>query len=139
MTDPTPRFDGHYPGRVAIDAYGNGGFRFSGMSHRGGLIILADGMSAWTLADVDIENADGNLAYALSLEALAPILARLALPEFLLLGTGRTQIFPKANVRRAFIDAQIGLDVMDTGAAARTYNILLAEKRPVAAVLLPVD
>jgi uncharacterized protein len=124
----TPRFDGHFPGRVAIDAYGNGGFRFDGMSHRGGLIILADGMSAWTFGDAE----------PLSLAALAPILARLAVPQFLLLGTGTTQIFPPADVRRAFIDAHIGLDVMDTGAAARTYNILLAEQRPVAAAMLPV-
>lgn len=130
MTDQAaPRFDGHYPGRVAIDAYGNGGFRFEGMSHRGGLLILADGMYAWM----------ANLTEPLSLASLAPVLARLALPEFLLLGTGRSQIFPGADVRRAFLDAHIGLDVMDTGAACRTYNILLAEKRPVAAALIAVD
>jgi uncharacterized protein len=129
VSDPTSRFDGHFPGRVAIDAYGNGGFRFDGMSHRGGLLILRDGMSAWSVAAVG----------PLSLADLAPILARLAMPEFLLLGTGRTQIFPSADVRRAFNDAHIGLDVMDSGAAARTYNILLAERRPVAAALLPVE
>jgi uncharacterized protein len=129
MSNATPRFGGYFPGRVAIDAYGNGGFRFDGMSHRGGLLILADGMSAWTL----------ETAVPLSLSALAPILGRLALPQFLLLGTGRTQIFPPADVRQAFNEAHIGLDVMDTGAAARTYNILLAEQRPVAAALLPVE
>jgi uncharacterized protein len=134
MTDQVPRFDGHFPGRVAIDAYGNGGFRFSGMSHRGGLLILADGMSAWAV------DGAGSLAMApLTMTTLASVLARLAMPEFLLLGTGRTQIFPDADVRRAFIDAHIGLDVMDTGAACRTYNILLAEKRPVAAAMLAVD
>jgi uncharacterized protein len=129
MTDQAPRFDGHYPGRVPIDAYGNGGFRFSGMSHRGGLLILADGMSAWAVPSHG----------ALTLAALAPVLARLAMPEFLLLGTGRTQVFPSADVRKAFLDAHIGLDVMDTGAACRTYNILLAEKRPVAAALIAAD
>lgn len=130
MTDqPAARFDGHYPGRVAIDAYGNGGFRFSGMSHRGSLLILADGMSAWPV----------DLPGALSLTSLTAVLARLALPEFLLLGTGRTQIFPGTDVRRAFLGARIGLDVMDTGAACRTYNILLAEKRSVAAALVAVD
>jgi uncharacterized protein len=129
MAEEAPRFDGHYPGRVAIDAYGNGGFRFSGMSHRGGLLILADGMTAWALEGVD----------PLSLAGLAPVLAKLAMPEFLLLGTGRTQVFPAAGVRKAFLDAHVGLDVMDTGAAARTFNVLLAERRPVAAALLPVD
>jgi uncharacterized protein len=129
MTDQAPRFDGHFPGRVPIDAYGNGGFRFDGMSHRGGLLILADGMSAWAVPQ------DG----VLTLAVLAPVLARLAVPEFLLLGTGRTQIFPNADVRRAFLDAHIGLDVMDTGAACRTYNILLAEKRPVAAAMIAAN
>ena len=57
----------------------------------------------------------------------------------LLLGVGRTMALPPLDVRRAFIDANIGLEAMDTGAAARTYNVLLAEGRPVAAALIAVD
>ena len=119
---------GFVAGRAPIDAYGNGGFRFAGMSHRGSLLLLADGIRGWTASDAD----------ALSLTLLAPVLARLTPPEFLLLGTGDRQIFPPADVVRAFLEAGIGLDAMDTGAAARTWNILLAEKRSVAAALIAV-
>jgi uncharacterized protein len=122
------RFQGRFPSRAPIDAYGNGGFRFADMSHRGSLLCLSDGMEAWSLIDGD----------ELTLATMRPILARLQLPMFLLLGTGKAQVFPPADVRRAFVEAKIGLDVMDTGAAARTYNILLAEKRPVVAALVAV-
>ena len=121
-------FDGRLPGRAPIDAYGNGGFRFADMSHRGSLLCLTDGIEAWSVTDGE----------PLTLVLMQPILARLQLPMFLLLGTGTAQVFPPPEVRRAFLDAKIGLDVMDTGAAARTYNILLAEKRPVAAALVAV-
>jgi len=59
-------------------------------------------------------------------------------PEIVLLGTGVRQRFPHPRVYRALTDAGIGLEVMDTGAAARTYNIVAAEgRRVVAALLLP--
>lgn len=119
---------GVYPGRAAIDAYGNGGFRFADMSHRGSLIILPDRMCAWDVAAGD----------AITLASLAIVLGQLAQPWFLLLGTGQRQIFPAAEVRRAFVDAGIGLEVMDSGAAARTFNVLLAEGRPAAAAIVAV-
>ena len=131
MAEPEPgaaSTSGSYPGRAAIDAYGNGGFRFAGMSHRGSLLILPDRMCAWGAAP----------AAGLTLAELSAVLAELSEPWFVLLGTGRRQVFPDADVRRAFISARIGLDVMDTGAAARTYNVLLAEGRPVAAALIAV-
>jgi uncharacterized protein len=123
-----PEFSGRFPGRAPVDAYGHGGFRFADMSHRGSILCMPDGIDAWSVIDGE----------ELTLATMRPILARLQLPMFLLLGTGSAQIFPPADVRRAFLDAKIGLDVMDTGAAARTYNILLAEKRPVAAALVAV-
>ena len=126
--DPARRFDGFVPSRFAIDAYGNGGFRFGEMSHRGSLLVLADGIHAWNVP------ADGRPADS---ELLAT-LQRLAPPEFLLLGTGRRQVFPAAEVRRAFAAAGISLEAMDTGAACRTYNVLLAEHRPVAAALVAI-
>ena len=122
---PTPR----YPGRAPIDAYGNGGFRFAEMSHRGSLLCMPDGVYAWSVTE----------ASALTLANLKPVLAGLKPPEFLLLGTGPHQIFPEADVRRAFLEANVGLEPMDTGAAARTYNVLLGEGRPVAAALIAVD
>jgi uncharacterized protein len=133
--DPPPRSElslqaGHYPVRSSIDAYGNGGFRFASMSHRGSLIALPSGMWAW----------DAALADDLTLAALARVFdePRGGEFQFLLLGTGAVQVFPSVDVRRAFLDAGIGLDVMTTGAACRTYNVLLAEGRPVGAAFLAV-
>ncbi|MEM9360380.1 MAG: MTH938/NDUFAF3 family protein, partial [Pseudomonadota bacterium] len=70
---------------------------------------------------------------------LARALEDLKAPEFLLLGTGRKQHFPTPELRAAFAEAGIGLEAMNTGAACRTYNVLLAEGRPVAAALIAVD
>ncbi len=57
-------------------------------------------------------------------------------PELVLLGTGERQIFPAASVGAQFLRAGIGFEVMDTGAACRTFNVLVGEKRRVAALLL---
>ena len=57
----------------------------------------------------------------------------------MLFGTGARQVLPGAEVRRAFADVHIALEAMDTGAACRTYNVLLAEGRPVGAALIAVD
>ena len=130
MTAETPpRFSGHFPGRAPFDAYGNGGFRFGGMSHKGSLLALPSGMWAWDVTSPD----------QISLDTLKKILAELTAPHFLLLGTGRRQIFPELAVRNAFLDAKVGLDIMDTGAACRTYTVLLAEGRPVAAAVVDVE
>jgi uncharacterized protein len=125
MTPATPR----YPGRAPIDAYGNGGFRFAEMSHRGSILCLPSGIYAWQPGSPDeIETA-----------ALAPVLAERDALDLLLLGTGRRSQLPGAEVRRAFDAAGVALEVMDTGAACRTYNVLLGEGRPVGAALLAVD
>lgn len=125
MTDATPR----YPGRAAIEAYGNGGFRFAGMSHRGSILCVPGGVIAWSAASI----ADVGLH-------MIPLLqAEGATTGVLLLGTGPTPQFPPPIVMAAFRDAGLWLEVMDTGAAARTYNVLLAEDRDVSAALLAVD
>lgn len=119
----------HFPGRPPIDAYGNGGFRFADMSHKGAILCLPGSVLASTATDPD----------ALALEALAHLLGAGFEPQtVLLVGTGSKQIFLSFDTHRAFADAGIGLDVMSTGAACRTWNILLAERRAVAAALLPV-
>jgi len=118
----------HYPYRAPIDAYGNGGFRFAEMSHRGSILCLPTGVWAWDAEDPT----------ALDLDALAQPLRELVPPGFLLLGTGVKQVFPPPAVRKAFEAARIGLEPMDTGAACRTYNVLLAEGRPVGAALIAV-
>jgi uncharacterized protein len=76
---------------------------------------------------------------ATSFEALAPrhLAALVGLGnEILLLGTGSRLRFPAAEVLRPLVEAGIGVEVMDVPAACRTYNILLAEERKVAAALL---
>ena len=118
-----------YPGRAPIDAYGNGGFRFAQMSHRGSILCLPSGVYAWPPSSLgEIEQA-----------SLAPALAERDALDLLLLGTGERQRLPGAEVRRAFDATGVALEAMDTGAACRTYNVLLAEGRPVGAALLAVD
>jgi len=118
----------YYPGRAPIDAYGNGGFRFADMSHCGSLLIVPSGIYGWDVADFE----------SLSVERCAPFIAELAGASFVLLGTGREHRLPPEPVRRLFADAGIGLEPMSTGAAARTYNVLLAEGRTFGAGLIAV-
>ena len=119
---------GHLPGRHPIDAYGNGGFRFGDMSHRGSILALPSGIRAWGVSE----------ARAIDRDALRPVQAEASGIELLLLGTG-LDIAPLPPALRAWLkDNGIGLDVMQTGAAARTYNILVAENRKVAAALIAV-
>ncbi|WP_438346376.1 Mth938-like domain-containing protein [Methylorubrum populi] len=120
--------DGFLPGRHGIDAYGNGGFRFGQMSHRGSILLLPSGVRAW---EVSAPSAiDG--------PSLAPVLAEAKGIELLLIGTGAEIVFLPEILRQRLKAAGIGLDTMQTGAAARTYNILMAENRKVAAALLAV-
>jgi uncharacterized protein len=122
-------FDARYPYETAITAYGNGGFRFADMSHRGSILCLPSGIYGWNVS---------------SAEALRPqdfefALKTLEAPMALLLGTGNAQVWPEPAVYAAFADAGIALEPMSTGAAARTYNILIAEKRRIAAALIAVS
>lgn len=121
--------EARYPQQAAIEAYGNGGFRFAGMSHRGSLLCLPSGLYEWAASDVA----------ALTPDHFARVFAEGPRIGFLLLGVGRVVAFPPPTIRKAFADANVGLEVMDTGAAARTYNVLLAEGRPLAAALIAVE
>lgn len=119
----------HYPGRAPIDAYGNGGFRFADMSHRGSILCLPSGIHGWEPADPS----------ALSVDDFARIVEEAASISILLVGTGADlRPLPKP-VREALKAAGVSADPMSTGAALRTFNVLLAEDRPVAAALIAVD
>lgn len=120
--------EAHYPYPAPISAYGDGGFRFADMSHKGSLLCLPTGIFAWSPAEAE----------ALTLADFAPVFADLRPGSVLLLGTGASQVFPDAAVTRAFAEKGIGLEPMSTGAAARTYNVLLAEGRQIAAALIAV-
>ena len=120
--------EGFVPGRYGIDAYGDGGFRFAEMSHRGSILVLPSGIRAW----------DAREAREIDTGGLAPVLAEREAIDLLLIGTGLDIVPLPEPLRRRLKEAGIGLDVMQTGAAARTYNILLAENRKVAAALIAV-
>jgi uncharacterized protein len=118
----------HLPHQAPIDAYGNGGFRFAGMSHRGSLLCLPSGIWAWPVA------ATGEIAEA----NLAPLFAEADAIELFLLGSGPDLVPLPEALRWRLRDFRIGLELMATGPAVRTYNILLGENRRVAAGLIAV-
>jgi len=119
----------HLPNPAPIDAYGNGGFRFAGMSHRGSLLCLPDGIWAWPVVNM------ANLEEA----ALAPILTRADALDFFLIGTGADPALLPERLRARFSDVGLSVDAMATGPAVRTYNILLAENRRAGAGLIAVQ
>lgn len=119
----------HLPIPAPIDAYGNGGFRFGGMSHRGSLLCFPDGMWAWPVTSV----AD------LSEASLSPALMHAGGIDVFLIGAGRAPWVLPAALRALFRERSISVDVMATGAAVRTYNILLAENRRAGVGLIAVD
>ncbi|OLP44689.1 Mth938-like domain-containing protein [Rhizobium oryziradicis] len=120
--------DAHFPGRAQIDTYGNGGFRFADMSHKGSLMLLPSGIHGWDVNEGDV----------LTVASLERILDQAAEIEFLLVGTGKELVRIPNDVKEALRAAGIGSDPMSTGAAVRTYNVMLAEERAVAAVLMAV-
>lgn len=124
-----PKYAGFLPGAHAIEGYGAGGFRFASMSHRGSILALPSGILAWpavTATDINVESLE-----AVFREAPGRI-------EHLLIGTGLDLVPLPAPLRQRLRDAGIRAEPMPTGAAARTYSILLGEKRRVAAALLAV-
>lgn len=120
----------HLPGRALIDAYGNGGFRFGTMSHRGSLLCLPSGIYAWQAQRIE----------DITPQILASVLAERGDElRFLLIGMGNEMRPLHERLRFFFGGSGISIDAMATGAAARTYNIMLGEGRPVAAALLAID
>ncbi|WP_037084532.1 Mth938-like domain-containing protein [Neorhizobium vignae] len=120
--------DAHFPGRAPIDAYGNGGFRFADMSHRGSLLCLPSGIHGWELHEGE----------PLTVASLMKVLAESSEIEVLLVGMGANLKPIPADVKAALKAKGIASDPMSTGAAVRTFNIMLAESRAVAAALIAV-
>lgn len=121
--------EAHFPGRSPIDAYGNGGFRFAEMSHRGGILALPSGVYGWSASNPD----------DVTIDRLDRVLAEAADIELLFLGMGDTGVFPSKETRVALREAGVRCEIMSTGAAIRTFNVILGEGRAVAAALLPVE
>lgn len=117
------------PGRPLVNAYGGGGFRIGGVRYQGSVIVLGGAVAAWPVADLD----------AVSVEGLAAVVEAEPAVEVLLLGCGeRAGVVPRA-LRDGLRGKGIAVDAMDTGAACRTFNVLLQEDRRVAAALIAVD
>jgi uncharacterized protein len=115
-------------GRQIIQAYGDGGFRISGIRHEGSVLVLPERTLPWAAVD----------AAELTAEAVLALLPTDLAVEIFLLGTGARMAAVMPEMRRRFRQAGIALEVMDTGAACRTYNVLLVEERRVAAALTAV-
>ena len=112
-------------GLNVFTGYGAGYVMVNNRRHEKSLVVLRERLvTDWRVAGFDSLTAA-------DFEALAALA-----PEILLLGTADRQRFPRPELTRALIDARIGLEVMDVQAACRTYNILVAEERMVAAALL---
>ena len=120
-----PRPDApHLPRSAPIDAYGNGGFAFAEMSHRGSLLCLPDAIWAWPVTrPEDIDRA-----------SLARIFDAANAIDTLIIGTGSGVWLPPQALRAV----KVVLDTMQTGPAVRTYNIMIGERRRVAAALIAV-
>jgi uncharacterized protein len=121
--------EGFYPYQAQIDAYGNGGFRFAEMSHRGSLLCLPTGMHAW-----EVKGAGD-----ITLENLAPVFAAADEVDVLLVGLGKDIAGFDPAIRSALRERKIIVEAVATGGAVRTYNILLGEKRAVGAALIAVE
>lgn len=112
---------------LLVEAYGDGGFKLQGRRVKGALYVNGQGfwpVQAETLADLSLDQIGDQLASNK--------------PELILIGTGARMSLAPKDLRLAFEQAGVSYDVMDTGAAARTYNVLLLEGRQVGALLLPV-
>jgi uncharacterized protein len=126
---PGRRYVGFAPGRHLIDAYGAGGFRFGEMSHKGSLLFLPSGVKAWSAVD----------RAAWSGAMFTDVFAEQPDIDLLLIGSGVDLRPLPESVRWRFRELKIGIEVMATPPAARTYNILAQEGRKVAAALIAVD
>jgi uncharacterized protein len=124
----TARDGGYVPGRHKIDDYGGGGFRFADMSHRGSILALPSGVRAVALmsaTEIDEAVIDQALSESGGL-------------DIFVVGTGQ-DLLPLAGALRAKLRAAgVGCESMATGAAVRTYNMLVDEDHRVGALLIAV-
>jgi uncharacterized protein len=118
----------HLPRSAPIEAYGNGGFRFAEMSHRGSLLCLPDAIWAWAVSEPG----------QIDRTSLARVFENANAIDTLLIGTGSGVWIAPAPLRNALRSAGVVLDTMQTGPAIRTYNVMIGERRRVAAALIAV-
>lgn len=107
-----------------ITGYGDGYVMVNGERRDSSVVVLPDRIEQWPVKGFDQLSAD-HFTFLKNLQM-----------EIVLLGTGTRQRFPHPRLTASLAQARIGLEVMDVQAACRTYNILVAEERKVAAALL---
>ncbi|WP_156851655.1 Mth938-like domain-containing protein [Bartonella refiksaydamii] len=120
--------EAHFPRRAPIDAYGNGGFRFADMSHRGSIVCVPSGIYGIDMVGPIPTQQD-----------ISRVLEESSEIEVLLIGTGVELLRLPEELRMLLWKKRISSDTMNTGAAVRTFNVLLAEDRAVAALLFAVE
>ncbi len=118
----------HFPGQVTVDGYGAGGFSFAQMSHRGAILALPSGIYGWNADPAALTPAD-----------FAMVLAEREAIDLFIIGMGHAMARPPRPVREALAAAGLMYDPMATGHAVATYNLLLEERRRVAAAFIAVD
>lgn len=128
MFDAIQIREAHFPGRAPIEAYGNGGFRFADMSHRGSIICVPSGIYGITPQSPVPTMAD-----------IERVLQEADKIEVFLVGTGDNLLRMPQDILAVLRQKHISTDTMSTGAAVRTYNVLLAEDRAVAALFYAVE
>ncbi len=114
--------------RQVINAYGDGGFRISGRRWTEPVLVFPAQTQSWAI---------GSFA-ELSIESLEPVFTADPPVELLLIGCGPSIAFIPKDIRAAVKARGAVIEGLDTGAACRTYNLLMGEGRRVAAALLPV-
>jgi uncharacterized protein len=116
-------------GRKMIGSYGDGGFTIEGVRHRGSVLVFPTRVEPWPVSRFE----------DITLGSLAAVLGEGAGVEMLMVGCGVRGALAPATLRDGLRQAGIASDFMDTGAACRTFNVLLAEDRLVAAALIAVE
>src|SRR5882757_4954245 len=125
---PNPSDAPHLPRSAPIEAYGKGGFAFADMSHRGSLLCLPDAIWAWAVTTPQ----------EIDEYSLARVFAAANAIDTLIVGSGTEVWVPPKGLREALRAVRVVLDRMQTGPAIRTYNVMLVERRRVAAALIAV-
>ncbi|MEO1017476.1 MAG: Mth938-like domain-containing protein [Pseudomonadota bacterium] len=115
-------------GRQIIQSYGQGGFKITDQRYAGAVLVSAEQTLHWPIDSFD----------ALTVDSVAPILEA-AEVEILLIGTGPKHKMLPPPIRAAFSERGVVAETMVTAAACRTYNVLMAEERRVAAALIPIE
>lgn len=114
--------------RQVINAYGDGGFRITGKHWTESVLVFPGQTLSWGIPDIT----------AMTAESLEPVFGVDPAVELLLIGCGPSMVFINKDLRAVIRARGLVIEAVDTGAACRTYNLLMGEGRRVAAALIPV-